>query len=72
MYYIMLREGLIRVPLTRGGHMAKVKCKVCANELNAFCKIKKVKVSLNKPRKCEAYVYDEAKLNLRKKLTLLE
>jgi hypothetical protein len=42
--------------------MAKVKCSVCANEEASFCKIKKVKISLNKKRLCEAYIYDESKL----------
>lgn len=42
--------------------MAKVKCSVCANEESSFCKIKKVKVHINKKRLCKAYIYDEAKL----------
>ena len=42
--------------------MAKVKCSVCANEEASFCKIKKVKVHINKKRLCKAYVYDENKL----------
>lgn len=42
--------------------MAKVKCSVCANEEASFCKIKKVKISLNKKRLCKAYIYDESKL----------
>ncbi len=42
--------------------MAKVKCGVCANELNSFCTIKKVGIKPNKARNCDAYVYDEKKL----------
>lgn len=42
--------------------MSKVKCAVCANETASMCKIKKVKIKLNKKRLCEAYVYDEAKV----------
>lgn len=48
--------------------MAKVKCKVCANEVNGYCKIKKVSVSLNKKRRCEAYVYDESKFKAKEKI----
>ncbi len=46
--------------------MVKVKCKVCANEVSKICKIKKNSVSLNKARKCKAYVYDESKLRVKK------
>jgi len=45
--------------------MAKVRCKVCANELKGFCKIKKIGVKTNKPRLCEAYIYDEVKIKAR-------
>jgi hypothetical protein len=41
--------------------MAKVKCKLCANEVEKICKIKKIGVKVNKKRQCEAYVYDELK-----------
>ena len=42
--------------------MAKVKCKVCAKEVSGMCSVKKTTIKLNKKRKCNAYVYDEAKL----------
>lgn len=45
--------------------MAKVKCAVCANEKAKFCTIKKIGVNVNKPRKCEAYIYDESKVKAR-------
>ena len=48
--------------------MAKVKCSVCANEISGFCKVKNVKVSINKKRKCEAYIYDESKLKTKKEI----
>ena len=46
--------------------MAKVKCKVCANEVSKVCKIKKSSVKLNRPRICKEYVYDESKLKIKK------
>ena len=42
--------------------MSKVKCSVCANERGHMCLIKKIGVAINKPRLCEAYIYDEGKL----------
>ena len=45
--------------------MAKVKCKVCANEVSGFCSVKKIGVKVNKHRICEAYVYDEARLKMK-------
>ena len=42
--------------------MSKVKCKVCSNEKAGFCNIKKIGVAVNKPRLCEAYLWDEGKL----------
>ena len=41
--------------------MAKVKCCVCANEIQGKCKIKRSTVNLNKKRVCDAYVYDSGK-----------
>ena len=35
--------------------MAKVKCRVCANEESGICKVKKTKVATNKARKCDAF-----------------
>lgn len=48
--------------------MAKVKCSVCANEKAKFCTIKKIGVKVNKPRTCEAYVYDESKVKARQEI----
>ncbi len=48
--------------------MSKVKCRICANEVSGMCKVKKVKVAINKGRHCEAYVYDEGKIKIRTKL----
>lgn len=42
--------------------MAKVKCRVCANEDKGVCKIKKIGIKLNKDRLCNAYIYDEKKM----------
>lgn len=42
--------------------MSKVRCDVCANEISGICSIKKIGVKLNKPRICEAYIYDEKKV----------
>jgi len=42
--------------------MSKVKCGVCANEFSGVCSIKKIGVKTNKPRICEAYIYDEKKM----------
>lgn len=42
--------------------MAKVRCNICANEISGVCKVKKIGVKLNKPRKCEAYIYEESKV----------
>jgi hypothetical protein len=42
--------------------MEKVKCSVCVNEDLSFCRIKKVKVKLNKKRLCKHYTHDENKL----------
>lgn len=51
--------------------MVKVKCSVCANEEASFCKIKKVKISLNKKRLCKAYVYDESKLKKKQGINII-
>ena len=48
--------------------MAKVRCNVCQNEEKSFCKIKKVGVAVNKPRKCEAYIFAEAKVKKKQEI----
>lgn len=46
----------------------KVKCKVCVNETNEVCSVKKCKVKTNKSRACEAFIYEPTKVKLRTKL----
>ncbi len=48
--------------------MAKVKCRVCANELSGVCSIKKTGVKLNKSRTCEAFVYDPSKVKVHEEI----
>ena len=48
--------------------MSKIKCNVCSNENNGFCTIKKVKVHINKKRKCDSYVYDASKFKVKQKI----
>ena len=52
--------------------MIKVKCNVCSNENNGFCTIKKVKVHINKKRKCNKYIYDPTKLKIKRKTPLTQ
>lgn len=52
--------------------MAKVKCSVCLNENNKFCTIKKVKVHINKKRKCDGYIYDSSKLKIKQEIPLIQ
>lgn len=42
--------------------MAKVKCKVCDNEVAGICNIKKIGVKINKDRICEGYIYNVTKM----------
>jgi len=51
--------------------MSKVKCGVCSNEVSGICKIKKIGVKANKPRTCEAYLYDSTKLRPRKETNVI-
>ena len=51
--------------------MAKVKCLVCDNEVNAVCKIKKIGVKINRPRLCDAFVYNESKLKTAKDVPVI-
>lgn len=48
--------------------MAKVRCSVCNNEDKGFCKVKKLKVKVNKPRTCEFFDFNEAKVKIKKQL----
>jgi len=45
--------------------MRKVKCSVCLNEVGGFCKIKKDSVKVNKPRLCDAFIYDKTKVKIK-------
>jgi len=42
--------------------MAKVRCKACQNESGGVCSIKNIGVAVNKPRKCEAFIFAEDKV----------
>lgn len=44
--------------------MAKVKCRVCTNEVSGVCSIKKASVRVNKSRTCEAFVYNPSKVKV--------
>lgn len=46
----------------------KVKCKVCANETNEICSVKKCKVKINKSRACEAFIYEPTKVKIKQQL----
>ena len=46
----------------------KVRCKVCANEDKNHCKIKKVTIRPNKPRKCEAFIFEESKVKAKQEI----
>jgi len=45
--------------------MEKKRCKLCLNEKSGLCTVKKIGVAINKPRLCEAYIYDEQKLKVK-------
>jgi hypothetical protein len=53
-----------------GGIMGKKKCRVCMNEKGGLCIIKKIGVAVNKPRMCEAYIYDEGKLKIKQEIPI--
>lgn len=48
----------------------KVKCNVCSNENNNFCIVKKVKVHINKKRKCKSYIYEPSKVKTKQEIPL--
>lgn len=48
--------------------MAKVKCKVCQNEVSRVCSVKGIGVKPNKPRICEAFVLDESKIKAKESI----
>lgn len=49
----------------------KVRCNLCANEIGGVCKIKKIGVSVNKSRICEAFVRDDAKLKAKSEINTI-
>jgi hypothetical protein len=52
--------------------MAKVKCRVCSNEVSNICTIKKVGVKPNKPRVCDAFIYDKSKVKIHKEIPTIK
>lgn len=50
--------------------MAKVRCNVCDNEDGGTCLVKKAHINVNKSRKCEAYIFAEAKVKVRKDIEI--
>lgn len=42
--------------------MTTVKCNICGNELEGYCKIKKTSIKPNKARQCESYNFDSTKV----------
>jgi hypothetical protein len=52
--------------------MSKVKCNVCSNEKGGICIIKKIGVAIKKPRICEAFIYNEAKLKAKQEIPTIK
>lgn len=52
--------------------MKKEKCRVCGNEKNGICTIKKIGVAINKSRMCKSYVYDEGKLKVKQEIPVIK
>lgn len=48
--------------------MAKVKCRVCANENDGYCSVKKCLVKTNKARRCDIFVYNISKVRIKQDL----
>ena len=44
--------------------IGKVKCRVCDNEDNSFCKVKQCKVKAKKSRHCQAFIMNENKIRV--------
>ena len=47
--------------------IGKVKCRVCENEDNSFCKVKQCTVRTNKARHCKAFIMNESKIKVKLK-----
>lgn len=43
----------------------KVKCALCMNQVDRYCKVKKTLINLNKKRICDRYKFDEKKVKER-------
>jgi hypothetical protein len=43
----------------------RVRCAVCKNQTNGFCVVKKVKIALNKRRKCDKFKIDPTRVRLK-------
>lgn len=52
--------------------MAKVKCRICSNELSGLCSVKKIGVKTNKPRICNNFIYDESKIKIHKEIPTIK
>lgn len=50
------------------GCKSRVKCRVCANEKDGFCLIKKCHVKLNKARICDGFDNDFSKVRIKEKV----
>jgi hypothetical protein len=42
--------------------MAKIVCAMCRNEINKFCKVKKIGIHLNKRRDCDKFILEPSKV----------
>ena len=47
---------------------SRVKCRVCANEKDGFCSVKKCTVRTNKARVCDKFANDFSKVKIREKV----
>lgn len=47
---------------------SRVKCRVCVNENDGFCSVKKCKTRGNKPRICTDFVNDLSKVKIKQKV----
>ena len=44
--------------------IGKVKCRVCDNEKDGYCKVKNCAVKLNKARHCKAFIMNQSKIKV--------
>lgn len=45
-------------------YIGRVKCRVCVNETDEYCSIKRCKTKSNKSRVCESFIMEEAKIGI--------